>query len=115
MNWGNALGNVDLAAEPLTHELLGLLGSDNVGLVRGVVGILGGKIDRRRYPRWDRSLVEQVQFEVHLHHMRAAIRPGDRVLEIGVGPVSGLAQRDGHGSRRGVPEAIEVDHQLVPI
>ena len=53
-----ALGNVDLAAEPLTHDLLGLLGSDNVGLVRGVVGILGGKIDRRRYPRWDRSLVE---------------------------------------------------------
>jgi len=40
----------------------------------------------KEWQRWDRGLVEQVQFEVHLHHLRQAIRPGDRVLEIGAGP-----------------------------
>jgi SAM-dependent methyltransferase len=40
----------------------------------------------KEWQRWDRSLVEQVKFEVHLHYLRQAISPGDRVLEIGAGP-----------------------------
>jgi SAM-dependent methyltransferase len=40
----------------------------------------------KEWQRWDRSLVEQVKFEVHLHYLRQAIQPGDRVLEIGAGP-----------------------------
>jgi SAM-dependent methyltransferase len=40
----------------------------------------------KEWQRWDRSLVQQVKFEVHLHHLRQAIRSDDRVLEIGAGP-----------------------------
>jgi SAM-dependent methyltransferase len=37
----------------------------------------------KEWQRWDRSPVERVKLEVHLHYLRQAIRPGDRVLEIG--------------------------------
>jgi len=40
----------------------------------------------KEWQRWDRGPVEQVKFEVHLHHLRQAIHPGDHVLEIGAGP-----------------------------
>jgi SAM-dependent methyltransferase len=40
----------------------------------------------KEWQRWDRSLVDQVKFEVHLHYLREFIVPGDRVLEIGAGP-----------------------------
>jgi SAM-dependent methyltransferase len=38
------------------------------------------------WQRWDRDPVQQVKFAVHLHYLRQAIQPGDRVLEIGAGP-----------------------------
>jgi SAM-dependent methyltransferase len=40
----------------------------------------------KEWQRWDKSPVDQVKFEVHLHYLRQYIRPGDRVLEIGAGP-----------------------------
>jgi SAM-dependent methyltransferase len=40
----------------------------------------------KEWQRWDRSPVEHVKFEVHLHYLRQSLHPGDRVLEIGAGP-----------------------------
>jgi ubiquinone/menaquinone biosynthesis C-methylase UbiE len=40
----------------------------------------------KEWQRWDRGLVQQVKFEVHLHYLQQSIQPGDRVLEIGAGP-----------------------------
>ena len=39
----------------------------------------------KEWQRWDRSPVERVKLEIHLHYLRRSIRPGDRVLEIGAG------------------------------
>ena len=39
----------------------------------------------QEWTRWDRSLVEQVKLEVHLHYLRQYVQPADRVLEIGAG------------------------------
>ena len=40
----------------------------------------------KEWERWDRNLVQQVKFDVHLHYLRDNLRPDDRVLEIGAGP-----------------------------
>jgi SAM-dependent methyltransferase len=40
----------------------------------------------KEWQRWDRSPVQRVKLEVHLHYLRQSIQPGDRVLEIGAGP-----------------------------
>ena len=37
----------------------------------------------KEWQRWDRSPVQRIKLEVHLHYLRQAIQPGDRVLEIG--------------------------------
>ena len=77
----------------------------------------------KEWQRWDRSPVEQVKFEVHLHYLRQAIRPGDRVLEIGAGPgrfTQHLAQiTDGAGTARIVvadisPVQLELNRQNAP-
>jgi SAM-dependent methyltransferase len=39
----------------------------------------------KEWQRWDRSPVERVKLEVHLHYLRQSVQPGDRVLEIGAG------------------------------
>ncbi len=40
---------------------------------------------QKEWERWDRSPVERVKLEVHLHYLRAYLQPGQRVLEIGAG------------------------------
>jgi len=39
----------------------------------------------KEWERWDRSPVEQIKFEVHLHYLRKYLRANDRILEIGAG------------------------------
>jgi len=39
----------------------------------------------KEWARWDRSPVEQVKLEIHLHYLRQYVEPASRVLEIGAG------------------------------
>jgi SAM-dependent methyltransferase len=40
----------------------------------------------KEWQRWDKSPVDQVKLEIHLHYLRQSVQPGDHVLEIGAGP-----------------------------
>jgi len=40
----------------------------------------------KEWQRWDRSPVEQVKLEVHLHYLRKHLQAHHRILEIGAGP-----------------------------
>ena len=39
----------------------------------------------REWERWDKSPIEQVKFEVHLHYLKEYLGSDDRILEIGAG------------------------------
>ncbi len=39
----------------------------------------------REWERWDKSPVERIKFEVHLHYLQEYLTPDDRILEIGAG------------------------------
>jgi SAM-dependent methyltransferase len=40
----------------------------------------------KEWERWDKSPVDSIKFEVHLHYLREYLQAGDRILEIGAGP-----------------------------
>lgn len=39
----------------------------------------------KEWARWDKSPVQQIKFEVHLHYLRSYLQADDRILEIGAG------------------------------
>jgi SAM-dependent methyltransferase len=39
----------------------------------------------KEWQRWDKSPVERVKFEIHLHYLKTTLAAGDRILEIGAG------------------------------
>jgi len=39
----------------------------------------------REWERWDKSPVEQIQFDVHLYYLRKYLQPEHRILEMGAG------------------------------
>ncbi|MBN1584082.1 MAG: methyltransferase domain-containing protein [Anaerolineae bacterium] len=39
----------------------------------------------REWQRWDKSPVEHIKLEIHLHYLRTVLSPTDRILEIGAG------------------------------
>ena len=51
--------------------------------------------------RWSKSPAFRMQYEIYVRHLRQRVRPGDRVLDCGCGPVE-MAHRSRVGCKRRV-------------